>query len=87
MGGVSFDDNGTMYFVDHGTGGVYSADEMGDTSYIDSVTPLGGSFTGIGFGGELFVSDVNTGELLHLVDGNFSVFASGFAAKESPPAI
>lgn len=85
--GISFDDSGMMYFVDHATGGIYSADASGNMTYIDSIASLGGTFTGIGFDDTLFVSDVNTGELFNLVDGNFEVFASGFVGKVNPPAI
>jgi sugar lactone lactonase YvrE len=86
--GISFDADGNMYFIDHGTGMVYSADQAGNLTAIDTVTALGGTYTGIGFGSRLFVSDVNTGQLLFINDvGQFDVFASGFTGKSSAPVI
>lgn len=86
--GISLDESGNLYFVDHGTGGVYSSDMSGNTTLLGSVSSFGGTFTGIGFNDDLLVSDVNIGSLLLLNDqGSFDVFASGFAAKTNQPAI
>lgn len=86
--GLAFDASGSLYYIDHGTGGVFRSDLVGGSSQIGSVSPLGGTFLGFGFDSDLFVSDVNAGELYRLrADGTTEVFASGFAAKGAPPVI
>lgn len=86
--GISFGPSGTMYFIDHGTGGVYSYDFSSSPQLIGKVSGLGGTFTQTGFGGQLFVTDTVLGELLVLDgSGGASVFASGFSAKANPPYI
>ena len=85
--GISFDKKGTMYFVDHATGAIYSADQSGNVEALGSVSGLGGTFTGIGFNNELFVTDVNAGSLYTLKKGSLDVFATGFEGKSNPPVI
>lgn len=86
--GISFDSHGNMFFVDHATGVVFTADQSANLTALASISRFGGTYTGIGFDGDLFVSDVNTGELLVLNElGVFDVFASGFAGRSSVPAI
>lgn len=86
--GLAVDAAGNLYFIDHGTGGVYKYDISGTLTQVSSVTSLGGTFIGVGFDGDLFFSDVNLGALYRLrADGTRELFASGFAAKGSPPVI
>jgi DNA-binding beta-propeller fold protein YncE len=86
--GLSFDAAGVLYFVDHLTGRVMSYDFIGAPTQIATASPLGATFTGIGFDGDLFYTDVNLGHLLRVVDvGVTELVASGFMAKASPPAI
>jgi sugar lactone lactonase YvrE len=85
--GISFNDDGTMYFVDHGTGIVYSADQAGNTQIWGSVSRLGGTYTGFGFDNNLLVSDVNAGSIYNLDSSGLSIFASGFEGKSNPPVI
>lgn len=85
--GLSFDSSGAMYFVDHGSGVVYSSDLLGNTVALGSVSRLGGTYTGIGFEDALLVSDVNSGALYTLANNTLSVFVSGFEGKSHPPAI
>ena len=84
--GISVDSSGSLYFVDHGTGNIYSSDQLGNVSNIGSVSPYGGVFTGVGYDGSLFVSDVNNGSLYSIdSSNNMSLFASGFEGKTHPP--
>ena len=86
--GISLSDSGQMYFIDHGSGTVYGADALGNQTQLGQVTPLGGTFTGIGLGGRLFLSDVNLGALLFLNDQTvLEAFATGFAGKGDAPFI
>ena len=86
--GISLSDSGQMYFIDHGSGTVYGADALGNRTQLGKVTALGGTFTGIGFGGRLFISDVNLGALMFLNDQNvLETFATGFAGKGNAPFI
>lgn len=86
--GLTFDASGNLYFIDHGTGGVYRYDFAGTPTLVTSVSSLGGTFLGFGFDGDLFITDVNVGTLYRLrADGTKEVFASGFAAKGTPPVI
>jgi sugar lactone lactonase YvrE len=85
--GLSFDKAGRLYFMDHGTGGVYSYDFRRQPKLLTTVTSSAGTFTGTGFKSRLFFTDVNLGYLLWLGDSGTTVFASGFAAKSSPPYI
>jgi len=85
--GASFDKSGKMYFIDHGTGGVYSYDFKRSPKLLATVTSLGGTFTGKGFRNALFITDTVLGYLLRVDGGATTVFASGFAGKVSPPAI
>lgn len=85
--GLSFDQTGKMYFIDHATGGVYSYDFRRPPKLLATVTSLGGTFTGTGFKGRLFFTDVNLGYLQWFDGVGAPVFASGFAGKSNPPAI
>jgi hypothetical protein len=85
--GISFDQTGTMHFIDHGSGGVYSYDLTNSPQLLYTVSSLGGTFTATGFNDQLFVTDVNLGDLLVLDGSGASIFASGFSAKGTPPAI
>ena len=85
--GLSFDQFGKMHVMDHATGGVYSYDFKRPAKLVATVTASGGTFTGTGFKNRLFFTDVNLGYLLWLGDRGTTVFASGFAAKSSPPYI
>ena len=86
--GVSFDSAGTMYFIDHAGGAVYSYDFANPPVRIATVSPLGGTYTGTGFNGRLFFTNVLTGSLNWLpTAGAPSVFATGFVGKATPPAI
>jgi plastocyanin len=77
-----------MYFIDHAGGAVYSYDFAATPVRISSVTAYGGTFTGLGYGGRPFFTDVQTGYLYWLPAANSpSVFGTGFAGKASPPAI
>jgi WD40 repeat protein len=79
---------GKMYFIDHGTGGVYSWSFTGTPRLLTSVTAFGGTFTGSGFEKRLFITDTEIGDLMSLdSNGALTVFASGFSAKVTPPAI
>lgn len=52
------------------------------------MTSLGGTYTGIGFGGQLFATDTNLGTLVSFdTNGNATPFATGFAGKGPAPAI
>ena len=84
--GISIDSSGNLYFVDHGSGNLYSSDQLGNVTNIGSVSPFGGVFTGVGYDGTLFVSDVNYGSLYSIdTSNNMSLFASGFEGKTHPP--
>lgn len=86
--GISFGPSGSMYFIDHATGGVYSYDFAGDPQLLANVSGFGGTFTNFGFSDQLFATDVVAGNLMLIdLNGGASVFASGFSAKVSPPAI
>ena len=86
--GISFDDPGNMYFVDHGTGRVHSWDFATAPVLLYTVSSLGGTFTAQGFDGKLFVTDTEAGTLLRIDGvGVASVFASGFIRKSGAPFI
>lgn len=50
--GLAVDAAGNLYFIDHGTGGVYKYDTSGTLTQVSSVTSLGGTFIGVGFDGD-----------------------------------
>jgi sugar lactone lactonase YvrE len=83
--GLSFDSPGNMYFVVHGTGGVYQASRNGATRILGSVSPLGGVFAAATHRGDVFVSDVVEGKLYFFDRSGKHLFASGFAGKTNPP--
>lgn len=86
--GLSFDGAGNLYYLDHFTGGVYRYASGGVPVQVGAASPLGGTFTGLGFDGDLFFSDVNAGVLYRVgSDGSQRLFATGFAAKGTPPVI
>jgi hypothetical protein len=85
--GLSFDASGNMYFVDHGSGAIYSSDLIGNTQVLGSVSSLGGTFTGIGFDNSLFVTDVNAGGIYTIDNYGMNEFASGFEGKNNSPII
>ena len=87
--GISFDPTGTnLFFIDHQSGNVYRSDLNGNTQVVATVTSLGGTYTSIGFDDMVFVSDTNQANLYSLdSQNNFTVFASNFEGKSSPPAI
>jgi len=84
--GLSVDISGNIYFGDHATGDIFSANQSGDLNLLGSLTDYGVTYTGVNSFGDVFVSDVNTGQL-HRIDsnGDMSIFASGFAAKTNAP--
>lgn len=86
--GLSFDDAGDMHFVDHATGGVYEYDFVRNPVLLATVTDFGGTFTGTGFNGRLFVTDVELGNLLRVESsGGTTVFADGFSGNGTPPTV
>jgi sugar lactone lactonase YvrE len=86
--GISADELGNFYFTDHGTGGVFRADLLGNTELLGTTSAFGATYTGVSPSGDVFVSDVLLGEVLR-VDGpgSLSVFASEFTGKANPPVI
>lgn len=86
--GLTFDSSGSLNFINHENGGVYAYDLLTAPIQIGAVTQYGGTFTGIGFGGQLFFTDVNLGNLYYLDgQGNQQLLASGFVAKAGAPQI
>ncbi len=86
---ASIDVLGNLYFVDHGTGRLYSSDQSGNITYLNnSVSPFGGTFTAVGPNGDIFISDCNAGAVYKIdKSGNKTLFASGFIGKSTPPVI
>lgn len=85
--GISFDDNGAMYFSDHGTGVVYKYDN-GILTTVGSTTALGATFTAPDNKGNVYVSDVNLGDVFKFdALGNKELFLEGLLAKSTPPVI
>ena len=86
--GISADGRGNFYFTDHGTGGVFRADMLGNTELLGTASPFGATFTGVSPSGDIFVSDGLLGEVLRVdAPGSLSVFATGFTGKANPPVI
>jgi hypothetical protein len=84
--GLSIDASGNLYFGDHATGNIFSSDQVGDINLLGTLTGYGVVYTGVNNFGDVFISDVNTGQL-HRIDsnGDMSLFASGFAGKTNVP--
>ena len=88
--GISVSPSGDLYFTDHQTGNIYSANQSGDLTLLNTIpSSLGSTFTAYATNGDLYVSDVLSGVIYKLdgVSNDLSVFASGFAGKSSPPFI
>jgi hypothetical protein len=86
--GISFDALGTMYFISHASGQLYSHNFSGVPSLLVSFAPYAGTYTGFGFDGRLFWGNYQDASLNWLKpDGSPEVFATGFAGGGSPPAI
>lgn len=67
---------------------MFAYDFLAVPELISYITAYGGTDTGIGFGGDLFVADVNLGSLLRIDStGIAKTFATGFAGKSAPPVI
>lgn len=86
--GISFDDLGNMYFTDHGTGGVYTSDLVGNVEFLGTITPLGAEFTVPDDFGSVFVSSSQLASIYEIDTlGNMTLFAADFSGKSNPPAI
>ncbi|HZU35488.1 MAG TPA: hypothetical protein VFA18_06260 [Gemmataceae bacterium] len=86
--GASFDSLGDLFFTHHGTGQVYEADPSGGVQLLGTLSPLGATFTGVGPGDHLFVSDVLAGTVYTRdASGTLVPFVSGLVGKANPPAI
>lgn len=86
--GISVSPSGILYFVDHGTGRLFSSDQDGQTVLLGTLSALGATYTGVDNTGRVFVSDVLLGNIFRLgTPDSLSLFASGFVGKSNPPMI
>lgn len=86
--GITFDDDGNMYYTEHITGSVYQYDTSGNNNNLGSVSGYGATFTEFTPDETLLVVDVLLGEIYEFdLEGNKQLFASGFVGKNPAPSI
>ena len=86
--GLSFDELGNLYYIDHAGGQLYTYNFVDPPRLLASITPYGGTYTGFGFGGQLFWGNYQLASLFRLSSaGTPEVFATGFAGPAAPPVI
>jgi sugar lactone lactonase YvrE len=86
--GITFDSAGNFYFAVHQSGAIYQGNLGGGTQLLGNLSPLGAVFTELGPAGELYVADAQAGTVsVRFGSGSFTLFATGFKGKSTPPAI
>ena len=85
--GVSLDDAGNLYFVQHGTGQVFMSTPDKSVSLLATLTPFGPTFLDVSSSGAVFVSDSANATIYKIDGGVVTTFATGFTGKSNPPGI
>jgi len=85
--GVSVDDAGNLYVVQHGTGQVFMSTPDKSVSLLATLTPFGPTFLDVSSSGAVFVSDSANATIYKIDGGVVTTFATGFTGKSSPPGI
>jgi streptogramin lyase len=85
--GLSLDDVGNLYFVQHGTGQVYKSTPDLSVSLLANLTAFGPTFIEAGPSGAVYVSDSLNASIFKIYGGSVTTFATGFTGKSNPPMI
>jgi hypothetical protein len=86
--GMSVDAVGNLYYINHAGGQLLAYNFVDPPRLVTNVTPLGGTYTGFGFSGQLFWGDYQLATLFRLTSSATpEAFATGFAGGAAPPAI
>ena len=83
--GLSFDQSGNLYLINHETGAVFIVDSGGNAQQIGAVSAFSGGATTPTPNGDVFVNDVVLGALALIDNSGTHTFATGFAGNDNPP--
>ena len=85
--GLTFDEEGNIYFVRHGTGQIYKSTPDKTVTTLATLTPFGPTYIRVDPSTKLYVSDSLNAAIYRISGNDVTLFALGFTGNSNPPVI
>ena len=85
--GLTFDEQGNIYFAEHGTGQIHKSTPDKTVTTLATLTPFGPTYIRVGPSTKLYVSDSLDAAIYRISGNDVTLFALGLTGKSSPPVI